>query len=212
VERIKVSPAGQEGALARAAAALARGGLVIFPAERLYGLAADANNPAAVRAVFALKGRSERRPLPVIVSDAEEAKKWVAVPGPALRLMERFWPGPLTLVLPAKVGLAPELLAGGDHLGIRPAGNALARELARLLGGPITATSANLSGEDSCWDLDRVEAELAASVELALDVGRLAGPPGSTVVTVSETGAHVLREGVIARNIIAEALGGVRLK
>jgi L-threonylcarbamoyladenylate synthase len=212
MKRIAVEPGREFRAIAEAAHALGQGQLVIFPAERLYGLAADARSDAAVERVFAAKGRSGRVPLPVIIGDAEEAEIYARVSARARALIEQLWPGPLTLVLRYRMGLAKAVMAGTGMVGLRAPGNWIARELCRTLGGPLIATSANPSGDESCASLDELDPALADAVAVALDVGPLAGPPGSTVLQVTKYEATILREGAISRELIRTSWKGVGLK
>ncbi|HUT55813.1 MAG TPA: L-threonylcarbamoyladenylate synthase [bacterium] len=190
----------------KAASLLARGGVIIFPAERLYGIGADATNEEAVRRVFKLKGRSQAMPLPVIVEDLRAAEQWVEIPGPARELIKKFWPGPLTLVLPMK-GRAPRpLFMGLGSLGIRVPGNRLAREIAQKLGAPFTATSANPSGASPGRTAEEALAGLAGEVDLVLDAGELPGPPGSTVIKFGTDGLKILRPGILSREALEQEI------
>jgi len=211
MKRIVVDPADLAASLEEAVAALTAGGVVLFPAERLYGLAADATDSAAVAEVFAIKGRDPSVPLPVIVGGAEEAAKWVELPDWSRPLIERCWPGPLTLVAPAKRGLAPEAMGGRDTIGIRVPGNDLARELARSFGGPLTATSANPSGAESVSDLGRCDPRVLERAALTLDAGVLPGPPGSTVLQLEKDRAVILRAGALDKKTIKEMIKDVEL-
>lgn len=210
--RIKLHPDGMADDIRAAVLVLRVGGLIIFPAERLYGMGADARNPVAVKTIFELKGRPADRPLPVIVDTVGEARKWAEFSPAAERLADFFWPGPLTLVLPYKGGLAPEVTAGTDKIGIRVPGSSVALKLAAQFGGPITATSANLSGEDACFfldgDPDLASAGINAGIDLVLDDGLLPGPPGSTVVEVMGDRVKTLREGAADIREIESNLGG----
>ncbi len=126
-------------------ATLARGGIVVYPTETLYGLGACALSRSAVARVADLKGRADGKPIAVIVSDVEMMTQVVTrVPPPAEGLIERFWPGPLTLVLPARADLPPELTAGSGVIGVRVSSHPIARALSAVVGEPITATSANV--------------------------------------------------------------------
>jgi L-threonylcarbamoyladenylate synthase len=198
VERIKTEACPAEEVAARAAKALDAGSVIIFPAERLYGLGADATNPVAVEKVFELKGRDGAMPLPVIVHDREAAEEWVDISGPAIKLADEFWPGPLTLVLPLKRPLPDALLGESDQLGIRVPGAALAREIAARLGAPVVATSANASGQRSGRTAGEAMQGLSGEVSLVIDAGELPGPPASTVVKIQGDEIKVLREGIIS--------------
>lgn len=202
MEWLKVSEA---DAVERALAVLGSGGVAVFPAERLYGLAADATNAEAVRKVFALKGRHPDQAVPVLVADANAAREWVEISEGAERFVRAFWPGPLTLVLPLRRELPPEVTGGSDLLGLRVPGNVLARELARRFQKPLTATSANPSGAIEAKTVTEAVAWLYGDADLVLDAGELPGPPGSTVVKVGARDFEVLRTGVITAAQLASA-------
>lgn len=181
----------------QAAAALRAGGIVAYPAETLYGLAADIRQSATLARLVRLKGRPGGKPFSVIVSDREMLEKWVRVPNAAERLIADFWPGPLTLVLPARAVVPPVLLGENFGLGIRVPAVKLARELCRALGAPVTATSANRSGGPEPHSAEQVARTLDRGVDLLLDAGDL--PPGqaSTVLDLSGDEPRLLREGAI---------------
>lgn len=182
----------------RAVDALKRGEVIVFPTETFYGLGADAFNEAAVDRVFSLKGRQAENPIPVIVADEKMLEAVVAeIPLAANRLMERFWPGPLTLVLPAKKNLPALLLNRDGGIGVRISSHPLATRLARELGHPITATSANPSGREPSRTLEKARAYFSGQIEIFLDGGRLEGKKGSTVMDVSQDKIRIVREGEI---------------
>ena len=143
--------------------ALEAGGIVAYPTETFYGLAVDARNAAACRRVFELKGRLEQKALPCIVSGLPQLEQAARRLEPvALALARRFWPGPLTLVVEAKPGLAASSTDGG--IAIRASSSRLARDLADGLGAPITATSANRSGEAAATTAGEVAAGVGSGV------------------------------------------------
>jgi len=200
--------------VAAAAAALAAGRLVVFPTETFYGIAARALLPEAVRAVAALKERGgpERgrvaKPISVVVADRAMAECVVArIPAAAEPLIARFWPGPLTLVLPARNDLPPELTAASGRIGVRVSSHPIARALAAAVGEPITATSANRAGEPPACDVASARAALGDAVALYLDGGVLAGGLGSSVLLVDDDGARVVRAGAVAVDALRAALG-----
>lgn len=170
--------------------------MVALPFERLFGLAADAADPTAVARVLDIKGRTERpRPIAVALPDREALGAVVAsFPPLAERLADRHWPGPLTLLVPAAPGLPAPLVGPGGLVGVRLPGPCPAGELARALGRPITATSANRTGAPDA--LDHAALAALAGIDLVL-AGRVPGPPGSTVVDASGDRAVVLRAGAI---------------
>ncbi len=216
-ERIGIDPAAPDpAAIERAAALLRGGGVAIFPTRGLYGLGADALNPAAVARVVALKGRPPDKPLLVLISTLGMLPRLVrSVPPVARRLMAAIWPGNLTIVLDAAPGLPAALTAGTGRIGLRLAGHPVAAALAKALGGPLTATSANLSGAGGCSRIDRIAPQLASAVDLILDAGPLEGGPGSTVIDASRDSPLILREGAVPAAEIWRAVRiqeGIRCK
>ena len=182
----------------RAVTAIRQGEVIVFPTETFYGLGADALNSAAVEKVVSLKGRNLESPIAVIVADREMLREVVTVvPPTALRLMERFWPGPLTLVLPAKKTLPAPLLNSSGGVGIRISSHPAATRLARELGRPLTATSANPSGKEPARTVEEAMGYFSGRVEIFLDGGRLKGTKGSTVVEIVQGKLRIIREGEI---------------
>lgn len=189
------------------AARLREGALVIYPTDTLYAIGCRALDGAAVARLRAAKGREGDKPLPVIVADVEQARSLAARwPDEAQRLADAFWPGPLTLVIPAAASLPAELLAGAGTVAVRVPASDVARALARLA-GPLVSTSANLAGEAPCVTVDSAAAAFHGAT-LAFDAGPLDGAP-STIVDVSgsDGGFRVLREGRIGRAAIERRLG-----
>ena len=196
-------------ALGAAVAVLARGGLVGVPTETVYGLAADATNPAAVAAIFTAKGRPAKNPLIVHCADLAEAERHGIIEGAARRLAEAFWPGPLTLVVPRRPGspVAAAVTAGLETVALRVPDAAVVAALARALGRPLAAPSANRSGRVSATDADAVVAELGGAVDLVVDGGPSAIGVESTIVAVDAAGARLLRAGGLAAGAIEAVLG-----
>lgn len=181
-----------------AAQALKRGEVIVFPTETFYGLGADALNETAVERVFSFKGRNPDNPIAVIVADQEMLAEIVtAIPPLAQRLMDRFWPGPLTLVLPAKKKLPQPLLNRDGSIGVRISSHPLAMQLARELGRPLTATSANLSGMEPARTVQEARVYFSGKVEIFVDGGMLTGKKGSSVVEVFQNELKIIREGEI---------------
>jgi L-threonylcarbamoyladenylate synthase len=180
-----------------AVAALRAGGVVAFPTESSYGLGVDALSAEALARLFALKGREESKPPPVLVDGPAMLDALVAeVPVRARSLMSRFWPGPLTLVLPARREL-PRRLVSADGVGVRRSPHPTADALVRAFGRPITASSANRAGGPPALTADAVRAIFGDQV-LVLDGGPAPGAPPSTVVGVCRSGAlTVLRAGAL---------------
>lgn len=184
-------------AIADAAAVLEGGGVVAFPTETFYGLGVAALDRAAVRRLFALKGRPQSRPILVLVDDPARIERFAVLTAPARDLIARHWPGALTLVLPAREGLPPELTAGTATIGVRQPGHPVARALAAALGAPVTAPSANLMGEPPPTTAADVVRVFDGRIDLVLDGGPTSGGLPSTVLDVTVDPPRVLREGAV---------------
>jgi len=193
-------------AIEAAAACIRAGGVVGFPTDTLYGLAADPRNPDGVRKIFAVKQRPPDRPLPLIAGDRDTVGRAADLTLLARRLAERAWPGPLTLLVPAYPGLVPEVHQGTGLVGIRVPDHPVARALAAAAGGVITATSANRSGEPPA---DRPESLLHladSGLDLLLDAGPVRGGAPSTVVDVSGDTPVLVRAGALPWERVLEFL------
>lgn len=182
-----------------AAEKIRNGGVVVCPTSGLYGLAADPFQPAAVERVFEIKGRPAHLPLLVLVDNRDALPRLAtAIPPAARDLMERFWPGGLTLVMAAHPGLPPALTGGTAKIGIRLTAHPVARALAKAAGGVITGTSANRSGHPGCARVSDLDPDLVAEVDLILDAGQLAGGLGSSVVDCTSDPPQLIREGALS--------------
>ena len=202
-----LAPGGLPGGLPRAAALLQAGELVAFGTETVYGLGADATNAAAVAAIFAAKGRPRFNPLICHFATAEDAFAEVHATPLAQRLAARFWPGPLTLVLPRRPRSRIALLAGAglDTLAVRVPGHASALALIRAAGRPIAAPSANLSGRISPTRAEHVLAQLEGRIAAILDSGPCPAGVESTVLDLSRERPVLLRPGAVpAEALLAE--------
>jgi L-threonylcarbamoyladenylate synthase len=184
-------------AIAEAAAVLERGGIVAFPTETFYGLGVAALDAAAVGRLFALKGRPESRPMLVLIDDPRRIEGFALLTTSARELIVRHWPGALTLVLPARGIVPPALTAGTGTIGVRQPAHAVARALAAALGAPVTAPSANLTGETPPTRAAEVLRVFDGRIDLVLDAGPTAGGLPSTVLDVTVDPPRVLREGVV---------------
>lgn len=194
-------------ALAAAVRVLREGGLVAFPTETFYGLGANALDPEAVARVFRAKGRPSDKPLLVLVDSLEMAGRVAAeIPAVARRLAARYWPGPLTLILPARPEVPGSLTAGTRTVGVRISGHPLARALVRAAGIPVTAPSANPHGGASPRTAGEVLAGLGDRLDLVLDGGPSPGGPPSTVLDVTVIPPRVLRAGAV--RLTVEELAG----
>jgi L-threonylcarbamoyladenylate synthase len=187
---------------------LRAGGLVAFPTETVYGLGADAANERAVRRIFDVKGRPADHPLIVHLAGAEQLPRWARdVPAAALRLAERFWPGPLTLILNRAPGVLDVVTGGQDTVGLRVPAHPVAHALLALFGGGLAGPSANRFGRISPTTAQHVRDELGDRVDLVLDGGSCTVGIESTIVDLSSGGAVVLRPGHIGVAALEAALG-----
>jgi L-threonylcarbamoyladenylate synthase len=187
-------------------AALKAGELVVYPTETFYAIGADASSSTALARLFRVKGREAGRPVGLVAADTAMAFSVAReIPIDARRLADAFWPGPLTLVLPARNDIAPELTSA-DGVGVRVSPNPVARALSAGVGKPITATSANLSGEAPASTLESARAALGAKVKVYLEGGKLTASAPSTVVAINASGWKMVRVGAISEDQIAAAL------
>ncbi len=179
-------------------AVLRRGGVVAFPTETYYGLAVDPFNPAALDRLFAVKRRQQHKPILVLISTTAQLPLLAReVPAPFGPLVERFWPGPLTLVLPCRSDLPKRLTGGTGTVGVRISPHPVAEQLLAAFGGPLTATSANLSGEPAATTAAEVRADFGAAIDWVVDGGITPGGKGSTLVGCREGRLALLRDGVV---------------
>jgi L-threonylcarbamoyladenylate synthase len=203
----RIVKADAEGALAEAVDVLRHGGVVAYPSDTVYGLGAAASDARAVERVFAVKDRDAEKALSLLLADAADlAPVCSNVPLLGRVFAQRYWPGPLTLVLRRAAGFESAALGGGDTVAVRVPDHVFLRELIRALGEPITGTSANRSGRSACRSAQEVEQELGDAVDLIIDGGPSPAGPESTVVSLTGSLPKVLREGAISR-VDIERLG-----
>ena len=183
------------------------GGVIMFPTRGIYGLAADAANPDAVAKVFDIKQRPSDKPLLVLVSKVADLDNLVSrIPVSAEKIIKRIWPGGVTLVFGAKETISEILTAKTGKIGIRMTEHPVALALCRAFGGPITGTSANLSGSPGCVKVDDIDKAVADKLDLILDAGPLEGGAGSTVVDITVDPPVILRAGSLPEAEILAAL------
>jgi L-threonylcarbamoyladenylate synthase len=192
--------------LARAIDVLRRGGVIAYPTDTLYGLGADPRRADAVDRLFAIKGRPAGLAIPLIAADAGQAMAAGAFGPLELRLAERFWPGPLSIVVPAAPVIVPAVLGAHGTVAVRVPAHQLARELAAGLSFAVTATSANRSGEAATGRPSEVAASIGGAIDLLLDDGPLAGGAPSTIVAVGPEGLRLVRAGAIAWDRVLRSL------
>lgn len=204
--KTEVISASRDGAIAAAVEKLSSGMLVAVPTETVYGLAADAQNSEAVQQIYAVKGRPDFNPLICHVASPEMAQQLVVVSKPAKALMDAFWPGPLSIVLPIRpeADIAPEVTAGLQTLAVRCPANDCTRRVIEALGAPIAAPSANLSGKISPTSADDVLSDLSEKIPLILDDSPTAVGIESTIVAVDNEAVTILRPGSIGIDEISK--------
>jgi L-threonylcarbamoyladenylate synthase len=208
MRRVFVDPAApQQDALEEAAKWIVNGGVVALPTDTLYGLAVDPFNRAAVAQLFEIKGRPGDRAVPLIAADVEQvAHHFGALTPTAARLAERYWPGPLTLVVWSPPALPRSVTGGLATVGVRVPADDIARAICARCKRPVTATSANLSGRPPTADPDEVERELGGRIDFLLDAGPTRGGPPSTIVDVTTPHPVLVRAGAIAWSELEEWL------
>ena len=195
--KTEIFPAAERHSIEHALELLRSGGLVAFPTDTVYGVGALAFDGLAVESIYTAKDRPAEKAIPVLIGDLDDlAKVSLDVPEIALRLAVRFWPGPLTLVVPKHPDL-PEAVSAAPTVGVRVPDHPVARALLRAA-GPMAVTSANLSGQPSPSTAQEVFAQLGGRIALILDGGKTPGGLPSTVVNCAGAEPQILREGPIS--------------
>ena len=188
-----------EQQIQKALDALEKGGVIVMPTETSYGLGCDATNPAAVARVFEIKGRPENKGLPVLIVEPSQAEEFVYVSDKARELMKRYWPGDLNLVLPVREESSIAVACNEEGAqSVRVSSHPIASTLVRRFGKPITASSANLSGQEPVFDIARVRElfkDQPKQPDFILDGGRLREQPASTIVKIEGDDNEILRQG-----------------
>ncbi len=191
-----------------AIAALRRGDVIVYPTETLYGLGADALNAAAVEKIFQLKGRDTANPISVLVADRAMLETIVdKIPLLAEQLINQFWPGPLTLVLPAKHNISKRLKNTSGGVGVRISSEPIATDLVRELGRPLTATSANPSGKIPARTVEQARQYFYREVNVFLEGGELHSNVGSTVIEIGSDTLRIIREGEVSKAALERMIG-----
>ena len=192
-------------AIRRALEILQSGGLVAFPTDTVYGVGALAFDQKAIESIYAAKDRPVEKAIPVLIGDKDDlAKVADDVPLVALRLIDRFWPGPLTVLVPKKATL-PEAISATSTVGVRVPDHEVARGLLRLA-GPMAVTSANISGQASPITARQVLAQLGGRIAMIIDGGETPGGIPSTLVDCMGTEIQILREGPISKEELLSAV------
>jgi L-threonylcarbamoyladenylate synthase len=193
----------------RAGVIIRSGGLVILPTETFYALAASPFHEEAVRRVFRVKGRSEKKPLALIASDIAAVNEWVCPMSPLERkLTDRFWPGSLTILLVPSKQVSTPLMGREGKIGVRIPPECPARIVAARVGGWLTATSANRSGDPNPDDVSKIAREVLDAVDMVMDLGPTPGGKPSTVVEPLDADCRVLREGAVPESALRDCCMG----
>jgi L-threonylcarbamoyladenylate synthase len=181
----------------QAADILRGGGVVAYPTDTVYGLGADAYHDGAVRKIYAVKQRPAGLPLPILLADADQLHR-ISMSNPlAQRLMRRFWPGGLTIIMYKSEDFKSLVLAGGVKIGVRVPAHPVPRALSRLLGRPLVGTSANLHDAPVTLTAAEVQDQLGGSIDFIIDAGPCPGGIESTIIDVTLTPPRILRQGII---------------
>ncbi|MGH2533537.1 MAG: L-threonylcarbamoyladenylate synthase [Thermomicrobiales bacterium] len=193
-----------------AAERLAGGGVIALPTDTVYGIAASLAHANAIRRIFEVKGRNEDRPLPVLVSSTDALLRIATVDEHVAFLLDQFWPGPLTVVVPARAGMPVGVIGPDGTVGVRMPNHPLAIEVIEKAGGAVACTSANLTGEAPAITAAQVVDSVGHALDLILDGGHAPGGTPSTVIAVNGTEFAIYREGAIAGVDIRRAWETIR--
>jgi len=193
-----------------AARIISAGGIIAFRTDTFYGLGADPFDQEAIQKIKTLKGREDRKPILVLISDSEQLDRLVAERSAAFDLLsKRFWPGPLTIIGTASEGLSDELTAGTKTVGVRLADDDRVRALVRRCGGALTATSANRAGMPPAKTAGEVQHYFGDQIEMIVDGGQAKTDQPSTVVDATGEEVALVREGIISWSAIQSVLSRV---
>jgi L-threonylcarbamoyladenylate synthase len=188
----------------KAASVLREGEIIIYPTETLYGMGAIALNEESVKKIFKIKERSYGKPIPILVKDEEMLSRFVEVTEEASRLIDKFLPGPLTLVLRQKKNLPDLISAGTRKAAVRISNYPFVRRLFDFVSEPLTSTSANLSREGNLFNFDEIYRTFKGEVALIVDSGSLPQSRGSTVIDLTVKPPRIVREGDISKDVLKE--------
>lgn len=177
---------------------LKKPGVIAFPTDTFYGLGTDCFSPEKIKRIYQIKERKMEKPIPLMIAEVEEVKRIAReIPTVFWSLAEEFWPGPLTLVLKASPALPPELLGHSQAIGVRLPAVPWLRELVKEAGFPLTATSANISGQKEIDHFERIKDIFWGKVDLIVDGGKTPGTRPSTVLDMTGEKPRILREGMV---------------
>ena len=186
---------------------MSEGQIIVCPTDTLYALVADAKNLTATERIYAIKSRSTDQPLPIIAADVQQVNDQVgALSQLGERLASIFWPGPLTLVVSAHTALGDQCKAADGSVAVRVPDQNFTREVISEVGHPVTATSANVSGDTAISRIGDLSQEIRDGVDLIVDVGTLVGGAPSTIVDVRYAKPILIRDGAVPWNRVLESL------
>jgi L-threonylcarbamoyladenylate synthase len=205
----KIVLASSPNAISHALEVLKRGGLVAFPTDTVYGVGALAFSGKAVESIYTAKDRPIEKAIPVLIGDSQDLEKvGINIPAPAYRLACRFWPGPLTILVPKRVDL-PESVSATSTVGVRVPDHGIARQLLRAA-GPMAVTSANISGRQNPVTAQEVYEQLKGRIDLIIDGGKTTGGIPSTLVDCTTSDLKILRHGPVSLEELLSALEDLR--
>ncbi len=197
----------EEYIFTRAATILSESGVIAYPTETYYGLGVDATNEKAIQKIYEIKGRDIKNPISIIIGERKNVYPLVCdVTLTTEKLMDSFWPGPLTIVFLASAEVSAFLTAGSGKIGIRLSSHEGARRIAQIMGRPLTATSANLSNQPECALADDVIKQIGNKIDAIVDLGQTTGGNVSTVIDVTCNPPVILRKGTISQKAIEKIL------
>ena len=207
MEILRPAETGEYEAVKRSASALMLGGIVAFPTETFYGLGVRYDHLSALERLYELKGRPHDKAMPLIIGDRSLLSLMTtSIPPAAERLMDRFWPGPLTLILPARDTLSRHITADTGAVAVRIPGRSFALRLARTLDFPVTATSANISSQPPADSAEAVSGYFGDSIDIIIDCGKTPGTLPSTIVDATGNRPVIVRNGMLSEEDIIQAL------
>jgi L-threonylcarbamoyladenylate synthase len=197
----------EEKILTQAAEIIAGGGIIAYPTETFYGLGADATNNEAIQKIFVVKGRDFKNPVSLIIANENDIQPLVQdVPETAKKLMDKFWPGALTIVFSASNDVSSLLTAGSGKIGLRISSHPIALKIVQKIKRPLTATSANQSGMPECTLASEVNKQIGDKIDAIVDWGETKGDKASTLIDITCNPPVILREGAISRKAIEQCL------